>query len=287
LDGAKPGWLQLAKDGIIGIKSKYLRNAETGQFTAKVRDSAPAPHTDQASFSITARPASRWRHPLRPRSYPEIPQFEIEVRPKWRWPSFIRVAHLSFWLSIFALGVPTFGAIWIFIYAFTTPGSHGTYLGVAMLTGIAAFVIGCLIGFLFGIPRVISSGQARLGQSSDYTPSSNLSEVSDWLTKLLLGAGLVQLTHLGKPIGSLINQIAAALNNSATYSGAAKVAAGTIIFGYVAIGLLDGYVITTLWYQKKLAQPSTPQLAQLAQQSTPQHLQPTGQLDSKKTRQDA
>jgi hypothetical protein len=35
--------------------------------------------------------------------------------------------------------------------------------------------------------------------------------VSDWLTKLLLGAGLVQLTRLGAPISQLIDSVAAGL----------------------------------------------------------------------------
>ncbi len=178
--------------------------------------------------------------------------FSLKInRPKWRWSFLGWFSQLTSWIAILALWVPVLGAIWIMVYAFTTPGSHGTYLAVGMLTAIAATLIGCLIGFLFGIPRVVSSGQAR--QSSGYVPSSNLSEVSDWLTKLLLGAGLVQLTHLGAPIGSLINHIAAGLHSTAAYAEAAKVMAGTIIFGYVAIGLLDGYVVTTMWYQRRLA----------------------------------
>ncbi len=68
-----------------------------------------------------------------------------------------------------------------------------------------------------------------------------------------MGAGLVQLTHLGAPIGALINHVADALHPFAAYVEAAKVVAGAIIFGYIAIGLLAGYVVTTMWYRKKLA----------------------------------
>jgi hypothetical protein len=32
----------------------------------------------------------------------------------------------------------------------------------------------------------------------------------------------------------------------------AKVMAGAIIFGYVIMGLLDGYIVTTTWYQAKV-----------------------------------
>ena len=171
---------------------------------------------EQTSLSMPTRPAfpwccaprSWWRHPFRR----EISGLNIKLSRKGRWLSFVRPDHLTFWLAFLALETPIFGFAWIGVYAFATPGKHGIYLSVGMLTAIAAFLIGVLIGFLFGIPKVISSGQARLGQSSGYAPSSNLSEVSDWLTKLLLGAGLVQLTHLGAPIGALINHIAAGLH---------------------------------------------------------------------------
>lgn len=181
-------------------------------------------------------------------------QFTIRVLPPHWWERFLNIGN---WLSFLALGVPILGTIWILIYAFSTPGSHWTYFGVGMAAALAAFLLGCLIGFLFGIPRFVSSGQARLGSGSDaYAPSSNLAEVSDWLTKLLLGAGLVQLTHLGAPISHLIGTVAAGLTATSATSGpssAAKVMAGSILIGYVAIGMLDAYVVTTVWYQNKLS----------------------------------
>ena len=92
--------------------------------------------------------------------------------------------------------------------------------------------------------------------SSAFTPSTNLAEVSDWLTKLLLGAGLVQLTHLGPPVASLINSVAAGLEGGTTAepSGSATVMAGAILITYTVLGFLVGYVLTTLWYGHRLAQ---------------------------------
>lgn len=92
----------------------------------------------------------------------------------------------------------------------------------------------------------------------EYTPSSNLAEVSDWLTKLLLGAGLVQLTRLGPPVADLIDNIAAGLHSTAASASGAKVAAGAILFGYAITGILVGYVMTTLWYQKRITNQQTP-----------------------------
>jgi hypothetical protein len=182
--------------------------------------------------------------------------FFLTINRRRRWLFLSRMGNLTLWVGILALYAPILGAVWILVYAFTTPGTPGSYLSVGMLTALAALLIGVLIGFLFGIPRFISSGQARPQQSFRYTPSSNLTEVSDWLTKLLLGAGLVQLTHLGTPIGKLINHIAAALYTLPADRGSAQVMAGAIIAGYTAIGVLGGYVLTTMWYQEKLTQQS-------------------------------
>jgi hypothetical protein len=66
----------------------------------------------------------------------------------------------------------------------------------------------------------------------------------------------VQLTRLGAPISHLISSVAAGLTATtaaSSPSSAAKVMAGAILFGYVAIGILDAYVVTTVWYQRKLA----------------------------------
>jgi hypothetical protein len=168
--------------------------------------------------------------------------------------------HAGSWLGMLALGLPLSGLIWIACYAFATSGPHVTYLGVGMLTTLASFVVGCLIGFLFGIPKIVSSGEARQNRAAGspaWAPSSNLAEVSDWLTKLLLGAGLVSLTKLGPPLSALINAVAAGLGGTSTndgLAGSATVLAGAILFGYTAIGFLDGYVMTTVWYQRKLAE---------------------------------
>lgn len=200
-------------------------NPGTVRFAARVADNAG--HADAGNFTIPIRRARWWE----------------------------RLFYVSSWLGFLALGIPIVGGAWIVIYALATAGSHWTYLGVGMSTALAAFLSGCLIGFLFGIPKVISSGQLRQRESGDFSPSSNLAEVSDWLTKLLLGAGLVQLTHLAAPVSHLIDSVAAGLTATTVTTGpssAAKVMAGSILFGYAAVGILDAYVVTTMWYQNKL-----------------------------------
>jgi hypothetical protein len=211
----------------------------TSQITVRVSDIEN--HSAQQAFAIRVRPSAlRLRH--------RLDVLGIRVRlPGW----VRRLTQLTFWIAAIALVAPMVGLIPMLVYAFTTPGSIGSYLGVEGLIALASLIGGCLAGFLFGIPKVVSTGQAR--QTSGYTPSSNLAEVSDWLTKLLLGAGLIQLTHLGAPVGKLIHDVALGLYATGGNPHAAEVVAGSIMFGYMSIGLLDGYVVTTMWYQRKLA----------------------------------
>ena len=99
--------------------------------------------------------------------------------------------------------------------------------------------------------------QAGGDQATTFTPSTNLAEISDWLTKLLLGAGLVELTRLGRPLGVLVDTVARGLENippAATPSGPSVVAAAAILTAYLVLGFLGGYVITTLWYGRHLKQ---------------------------------
>jgi hypothetical protein len=173
--------------------------------------------------------------------------------PKFSW------TRVTTWLSLLAGVLLLGGTAWIWIYAFNTFGSHWSYVAVGMLTATAALVTGFLTGFLVGVPRVVSSGQARATAGGTFSPSTNLAEISDWLTKLLLGAGLVSLSHLGRPVAELINDVAGALHGptaGANAIQAAKVTAGAVMIGFIVLGILGGYIVTSTWYQKKISELS-------------------------------
>jgi hypothetical protein len=230
----------------------------TTMIRVQVMDAAN--HIATIDLVIKATVPSRWRRPVGSRRVTKvrIARLLLTVGAKQRG----MLSHVSTWLGFLGVAAPVGGTAWVAVYAFSTLGSHATYLGVGVLTSLAAFVAGCFIGFLFGIPRAVSSGELRQNQSaasaagpSGLGASTNLAEVSDWLTKLVLGAGLVELTRLGGPVGRLIDEVAAGLHISGASAASvqtAKVMAGAIIFGYVIMGLLDGYIVTTTWYQSKV-----------------------------------
>ena len=119
---------------------------------------------------------------------------------------------------------------------------------------MAALLTGILAGFILGVPKLVSSGQVKVPDGSP-SPNTNLGDISDWLTKLLLGAGLVSLGRLGGPIGRLIDNVASGLHASAANPSAvalAKVAAGAILVSFAILGVLEGYVVTSVWYPAKL-----------------------------------
>ena len=181
-------------------------------------------------------------------------------------------SHTTTWLALLALAMLLGGTAWIWVYAFNTPGSHWSYVAVGMLTALAALLVGFFAGFLIGVPKVVSSGQLRL-ESRAFSPSSNLAEISDWLTKLLLGAGLVSLSRLGGPIGRLIDGVAGGLHGATSDPAiiqAAKVTAGTVMIAFTVLGLLVGYIVTSTWYQGRLdKQAAKNAAAEAAQQNTP------------------
>ncbi|MGH3204337.1 MAG: Ig domain-containing protein, partial [Streptosporangiaceae bacterium] len=236
------------------------RPARPGTTMVRVQVTDTANHIAITELVIKATVPSRWRRPVGSRrvSRVRIARLLVTVSNKRRG----LLGRITTWLGFLGIAAPIGGTAWIVVYAFSTPGSHWTYLGVGVLISLAAFVAGCVVGFLLGIPRAVSSGELRQNQSasgaagsSSLGASTNLAEISDWLTKLVLGAGLVELTRLGAPVGRLIDVVAIGLYSPAASAAAiqtAKVTAGAILFGYVMMGLLDGYIVTTTWYQAKV-----------------------------------
>jgi hypothetical protein len=222
-----PRWLNLSGDGVL---SGTPPGPGSPSFTVLVTDADNRRESQELVVPITSRSLS--------------------------WKS------TTLWMGALSVFLPIFGLAGIFSYALAISGQHVTYLGVGLLTAMASFVSGFLVGFLFGIPKVVSSGQARLSQGN-YVPSSNLAEVSDWLTKLLLGAGLVQLTRLGHPVAKLIDVVASGLQSGAAgpLSGPAKLMAGSILIAYFVLGFMTAFVVTTLWYQQRLNGQSDDELA--------------------------
>lgn len=95
--------------------------------------------------------------------------------------------------------------------------------------------VGSLLGFLFGMPR--SAVAASTNEENDsnsalpYRPSTNLEQVSDWLTKILIGVGLVELSQIGPTLASMGHIVAGSLQNPPPRNGGCHASGRNSFFG--------------------------------------------------------
>jgi hypothetical protein len=118
--------------------------------------------------------------------------------------------------------------------------------GAAVMFSGAAMISGVIVGFLFGIPRVLATREADASAiHPSYAANTNLEEVSDWLTKLLLGAGLTQLGNIGSSASHLFQAEAPSLG-----TGQGVVAfAGAITIYFLGLGFLLGWLLARLFLE--------------------------------------
>ena len=139
------------------------------------------------------------------------------------------------------LAGPLLGLLCIAVYAGAVGGRDAFGLGLAI--ALAAGMTGGLLGFLFAIPR--NPGlPAGAGPVDRYRSNSNLEEISDWLTKILVGLGLVQFGRLMDGGRTLVDALASALGT--TESGSATFAAALLVI-FAVSGFLGAYIMTRVY----------------------------------------
>ena len=137
----------------------------------------------------------------------------------------------------------------------------------ALLWAVGLLAVGFLIGFLFGIPKVLQGdvpvapvqpnpapgqpaaptnpnapgGASAAALRSQYQVNTNLEQISDWLTKIIVGVGLINLKEVPVLVQRLSNYMSPAMGTDATTLGAA------VFLYFSVIGFLGGYIITRLW----------------------------------------
>jgi hypothetical protein len=90
----------------------------------------------------------------------------------------------------------------------------------------------------------VADGQLRFR----HLPNSNLEQVSDWLTKILIGVGLVELNSLVRSVGRFAETLEPALGGDQV----AQVFAMGLVVAFFVSGFLAGYLFTRLRLQSAL-----------------------------------
>ena len=81
-----------------------------------------------------------------------------------------------------------------------------TYIGLSLGILFASATLGILAGFVFGVPRTSATSDVDILATDRLVLNSNLVKVSDWLTTIIIGLGLVQFRELLDGLGWLGRQ---------------------------------------------------------------------------------
>jgi hypothetical protein len=148
------------------------------------------------------------------------------------------------------LGCIAVGVLAVVMYSW--PLKDGARIfAIAELFAAAALAVGSLLGLLFGVPRSIGSDAGVSGGSTGAIgvtgvlptvgANTNLEQISDWLTKVLVGASLVEFKSIGKGAADLFAAIGPVLDKD---SGTAF--AGGLIVYHSVIGFFAGWLYARL-----------------------------------------
>jgi hypothetical protein len=156
-------------------------------------------------------------------------------------------------------GAMLVGLTSVVVYSAHAGGTQGFLAMMSvgiLLAGASAFVGGAL-GFLFGIPRTLQqesgiagadgnpagSETTPLARRIDYRVNTNLEQISDWLTKILVGVGLTQISEIRDGLASLTTFAAQGLGPL----DQGQVFAMALLSYSAVLGFLFGYLWTRLF----------------------------------------
>ncbi|MDD1706273.1 MAG: hypothetical protein LUQ12_04470, partial [Methanoregulaceae archaeon] len=128
-------------------------------------------------------------------------------------------------------------------------------LGAGLLISGAALFIGGIVGFLFGIPRLTQPGwkpdeatAAGPSQSGGYQENTNLEQISDWLTKIIVGVALTQVVLIQGYLQTFAEAVKPALGN---FDSSGMFGVALLVF-FSIDGFLIGYLWTRLFMLESL-----------------------------------
>ncbi len=182
----------------------------------------------------------------------------------------INYRHIK-WTRDILIYIVIFGVVGIAVFAYSASqnnSSISTHSGIIfsalfIISG-GSFLSTFIIGFLFGIPRSTRAENtnpkisSRDGQTSEFKDdtqnqrlqtNTNLQEISDWLTKMIVGIGLTQLYRVPSLLAALSNFLSEGFTENQAMP---TIIASSIVF-FGSCGFLSGYLMTRLFLASAFA----------------------------------
>jgi hypothetical protein len=161
----------------------------------------------------------------------EVTQYEKQEENKGK----------SIFYITFMLGM---GVLIICLYSFALGTEKFlSVLSISAIIALTSTIVGAFIGFIFGIPRTPAAKD-----SENIAANTNLEEISDWITKIIVGVSLVQLNQLSGGIVELGNTLAHGLGD---HPSSFVFSVSTMIFYFVG-GFFLGYLWSRIYLPKIL-----------------------------------
>ena len=137
-----------------------------------------------------------------------------------------------------------------------TAGRYLRHIGISLVWAVGIFGGGFLIGFLFGIPRSVQSPTEPDPKATTDSPkatsnnvvrgtltaNTNLEQISDWLTKILVGVSLVE----AKSISAHVLSLARLMARGDCGMGSPSLALAMLL-AFTTIGFMLGYLATRMF----------------------------------------
>lgn len=124
----------------------------------------------------------------------------------------------------------------------------------SFLWALACTTVGAAFGFLFGIPKILQGNQpaadetvATASVAYRQQVNTNLTEISDWLTKIIVGLGLINLGRIPEKLGAVAQTLAESIDGGSPQSH--KAFAYGLIVCFPILGFLAAYLYTRLFLQ--------------------------------------
>lgn len=123
----------------------------------------------------------------------------------------------------------------------------------SFLWALACMSVGAAFGFLFGIPKIFQSNrtsESAATEAASYRQqvNTNLTEISDWLTKIIVGLGLINLGKIPGYLGNVAGILSGSINNNEPGAPHIAFAYGLIVC-FPILGFLAAYLYTRLFLQ--------------------------------------
>ena len=159
----------------------------------------------------------------------------------------IRKRDLSLTMRVLTIGL-IFGLYLILSATGYAPKEQDPFAveRTAMGWGLAYFGVLFIVGFLFAYPRTLQ-GDSDKKSPYEQRVNTNLEQISDWLTKIIVGLGLVELKEIPLKLAEAATWMAQSFAPAGPPSNALDSFCTAFIVYFSVLGFLTGHLSTRMF----------------------------------------